>query len=213
MYKIIDKDNWPRLQQYDFFKDYDNPYFNICTELDVTRLLTQSKDKDVSFFITVLYISIHVANLQKEFRYRMKAGDVIEYDRIHASATVLKEDETFSFCYFDYHSDFKQFYLNARKQIEKCKNGEQKFDGRNNDHDMIHYSTIPWISFTSFTNPRNYSNKDSIPKIVFGKYHETEGQYKLPVSVEVHHAMMDGIHVGKYLTAFQNMIDDCEFLI
>lgn len=212
MYKKVDKNSWSRLQQYNFFKEYDNPYFNICTELDVTQLLLSSRQNGLSFFINVLYASIHVANLQKEFRYRMQGEDVLEYDRIHASATVLKDDETFSFCYFDYYSEFKKFYSNAVNQIEKCKQGKQPLDGRNNDHDMIHYSTIPWISFTSFSNPRNYAYKDSIPKIVFGKYHETEGKYMLPISVEVHHAMMDGFHVGSYLTRFQEFIKHCDFV-
>ena len=31
---------------------------------------------------------------------------------------------------------------------------------------------------------------------------------KMPVSIEVHHALADGLHVGRYLERFQELLDD-----
>ena len=61
---------------------------------------------------------------------------------------------------------------------------------------------IPWISFTSFTHARKPAKEDSVPKIVFGKYTKKNDSVKMPVSVEVHHSLMDGIHVGKFFEQF-----------
>ena len=43
--------------------------------------------------------------------------------------------------------------------------------------------------------------------MVFGKMFEDGGRRKLPFSVEVHHALMDGYHVGKYFELFQQKLD------
>ena len=113
---------------------------------------------------------------------------------------------------YDYFSDFKRFYQNAQKQNELGRTGKLPFDGRNNDLNIIHYSVIPWIEFSSFSHPRNFKNNDSIPKIVFGKYYEDNGSFYLPISIEVHHALMDGYHLGEYLQKLQKQLNNLHFI-
>ena len=211
-YKKLDIDGWSRKKQYEFFKTYDNPFFNICTSLDVTELIKVSKLQQLPFSICMLYASIATANKIEEFRYRLKDDDVVVYDSIYAGSTLLNDDNTFSFCYFDYFSKFSEFKGFAEKQIELHKQGLLEFDGRNNDLDIVHYSVIPWIEFTSFSHPRNYRTNDSIPKIVFGKYFNKDGRYRLPISVEVHHALMDGYHLGLYFSELQDSLNNLEFM-
>lgn len=78
---------------------------------------------------------------------------------------------------------------------------------RDNDA-LIYYSVIPWISFTSFSHARNYSTRESIPKIVLGKITEQNNSLTMPVSVEVHHSLMDGLHVGKYFKLLQEILNE-----
>jgi chloramphenicol O-acetyltransferase type A len=212
MYKVVDVKSWNRYQQYQFFKNYDNPFFNVCSELDVSQLLQQCKTANHSFFIAVLYASMITTNNIKEFRYRLKDQGVIEFDQIYVGSTILKEDDSFAFCYFDYQNKFSQFNKEAQVNINKIKSAVDDFAPREQELGLVHYSTIPWISFSSFSHARNFKNDDSIPKIVFGKYYETNGRVKMPVSVEVHHALMDGLHVGKYYSNLQKMLDNPQFL-
>ncbi len=76
--------------------------------------------------------------------------------------------------------------------------------------DVLHYSVIPWISFTSFKHARHLKFKDSVPKIVFGKYFQDGSKKLMPVSVAVSHCMMDGYHVGLFFDQFQQEIDELE---
>jgi len=211
-YTKLDLSQWSRKNQFEFFKKYDNPFFNICSCLDVTELYKLCQQTKVSFSTALLFAAIDSANKIKEFRYRLKDDGVVDYDSIYAGSTILNDDETFNFCYFEYNSDFKAFHKNALLQIENNKTNSIEFDGRNHELNIIHFSTIPWISFTSFSNPRNYKTNDSIPKIVFGKYYETEGRKYLPISVEVHHALMDGLHLGQYLEKLQNALNNPDFI-
>ncbi len=211
-YAPLNLSQWPRRNQFEFFKKYDNPFFNICSALDVTELYRLCQENSIAFSTALLFAAIDTANKVKEFRYRLKDGGVVVYDSIYAGSTILNDDDTFNFCYFDYNGNFTDFNNNASDQILKSKHGLVDFDGRNDDLDIIHFSTIPWISFTSFSNPRNYKTNDSVPKIVFGKYYEREGRKYLPISVEVHHALMDGWHLGQYLEKLQNLLNYPDFI-
>ena len=51
---------------------------------------------------------------------------------------------------------------------------------------------------------------DSIPRVSWGKYFEDNGKIKMPISVQVHHAMMDGLHVGRYFEMIQDILDTPE---
>ena len=71
---------------------------------------------------------------------------------------------------------------------------------------MIYYSVIPWVSFTSFKHASRIDKTQTVPRIVFGKIFDDDSVKKMPVSVEANHAMMDGLHVGKYFNLFQETI-------
>ena len=74
--------------------------------------------------------------------------------------------------------------------------------------DVIHYSVLPWLDFTSFAHARPGGETNSIPKIVFGKHRRRGGRDRMPISVEVHHALMDGLHVSRFLESFQTLLDE-----
>lgn len=73
------------------------------------------------------------------------------------------------------------------------------------EENIIHFSAIPWIRFTSVSHPRHFGIRDSIPKITLGKYYHLEDRMMIPVSVYVHHALADGLHVGQFTMALQEL--------
>ena len=72
---------------------------------------------------------------------------------------------------------------------------------------MVQYSVLPWLSFTSNSHARQLSHSDSVPKITFGKLERVEEKLKMPMSVHVNHALMDGYHVGQYVEYFQKLLN------
>jgi len=201
--KFLDLENWNRKELFYFFREYEQPFFNICADVDVTSLVKFTKERNISFFKASLYLSLKAANEIEPFRYRIRENKVIVHEVIDGGSTVLNEDETFSFSYFDYDPNFKKFEEKATKELERIASQEKSVNPADERDDLIHYSMIPWISFTSFAHARKPGKEDSVPKIVFGKYAEQNDLIKMPVSVEVHHSVMDGIHVGKFFELFQ----------
>jgi chloramphenicol O-acetyltransferase type A len=200
MTTYLDTENWHRRPSFQFFKDYENPFFNVCAHVDITALLNLTRSiEGLSFTLSYHFLSLKAANELEPFRYRLRGERVLVYERIHGGTTVLLEDGRFRFCYFDYEDDFRQFQAGAQRAIERARAEDNLLGmGEAERDDLIHYSVLPWISFTSFSHARKLGGGDSIPKVVFGKHVDEGGVIKMPVSVEVHHALMDGLDVGRY---------------
>jgi len=206
MFKEVDISTWERRSTYEFFLDYEDPYFNIAANLDVTALYRFCKTNNVAFSLAILFVSLQSANEIREFRLRMLGEKVVEFDRIEATQTILNDDETFSFCYFEFKDDVVEFDRAGKLARDKYKK-LKTFDVETDRVDLIYYSAIPWVSFTSFKHASRHNNRQTVPRMVFGKIFDEGEKKRMPFSVEVHHALVDGIHVGKLFNLFQAKLD------
>jgi chloramphenicol O-acetyltransferase type A len=197
----IDLNGWKRKDHYNFFKDFQQPYFGITSQINCTEAYRYCQCYNIPFFLYYLYQSLRSVNQVREFRYRIEQDGVYEYQQINGSITVMRNNETFGFAYFDYHSDFKKFSTAAKAAIdvEKVKND---LELKPYTYNLIHYSVLPDINFSSMQHAQMLSSLDSVPKIVFGKITFQHAQVLLPVSVHVHHALCDGLHVSKFLNHY-----------
>ncbi len=210
MGKYLDVKSWARRDLFEFFRGYDNPYFNICAQLDVTRLLECLRSRpETSSTLTYHYCALRAANEIEPFRYRLRGEEVFIHDVIHGGTIVLLSNESFNFAYFAYHEDFREFISEAQRATKDAQSPGATFTPNPGD-DRIHFSVLPWVSFTSFSHARNLSEEDSVPKIAFGKFIKEGKRTLLPISVDVHHALMDGLHVGRYLSRFQELLQEPE---
>ena len=100
MKTIIDINSWKRKEHFDFFSSFDEPFFGIITEIDCTRAYSKAKLNGGSFFLYYIHKSLIAANLIEEFRYRLDNNQLVLFDKIHASPTIGREDETFAFSFF-----------------------------------------------------------------------------------------------------------------
>jgi chloramphenicol O-acetyltransferase type A len=196
--------NWSRRDHYRYFGSCDDPYFGVVVNVDCTDAYQHCKKENLSFFLYYIYASIKAINLVENFRYRIIDGEVWVFDRVHVSTTVGRKDSTFGFAFFEYTDDFDVFCKKAEVAIAEV----QESSGLGVSHDatrldVIHYTTLPWFSFTGFKHERNFRRDESIPKIAFGKFFESAGKLLLPVSINANHGLLDAYHVGKYLELFE----------
>jgi chloramphenicol O-acetyltransferase type A len=209
----LDVANWPRREVFEFFLGFDKPYFNVSTRLDITNLLALLRQRPkIRVSLAYHYFALRVANEIEPFHYRLRAGKVFVHDVIHGGTTVMLPNETFTLGYFDYHENFEEFIAGADNAIREVESGDGAFNPDPSD-DRIHFTTLPWLAFTSFSHARNWGSEDSIPKIAFGKFINEHERTLLPFSVEVHHALMDGLHVGRYVSRLEECLAEPHRLI
>lgn len=197
---------WPRRDHFNFFKQFEEPFFGVTLKVDCTMAYQKVKETSGSFFLSYLHKSLVAANEIESFRYRISREEVVVYDQVNASPTINRPDGTFGFAYLDFHTEFEDFQKNGLRVIEDVRHSSGLVPALSGEN-VIHYSSIPWIDFTSISHARSFAFKDSIPKISFGKMTEEHGRRWMPVSVHVHHALMDGYHVGQFCERFQELLN------
>ena len=201
----LDLSAWPRRAHFDFYRAFDMPMFTVDVQVDVAPLKAWTDRHGASFFLATLYLSQRAVHAVEPFRYRLRADRVWVHDTVQAGATVLRDDDTFAFAYFDNAPTFADFQRAGRSVIAdaRASTGLAPQSGRD---DLIHYSVLPWLHFTSIHNPRSGAPSDAIPKIVFGQYRPDGNRLAMPVSVTAHHGLMDGLHVGRYVEALRTYV-------
>lgn len=204
MKSYLDIDNWPRKDHFFFFKRFDEPFFGVTTEIDCTEGYKAAKKLGVSFFLYYLHKALVAANKIDEFGLRIEGDQVARYQVVNASPTISRPNGTFGFSYIPYKENFEEFYSLGMKEVERVRQETTLIPATDNEN-VIHFSALPWVRFTSLSHARHYNMSDSIPKISFGKITGTD-QRTMPVSIHVNHALMDGYHVGKFVELFQNLM-------
>ena len=197
MTTTVDLESWNRRAHFELFRAYRHPWFNVTLSIDITDALSWCRSGDRSFYAASLYCSTRAGNAVREFRYRIRGHGVVEHSSVHPGCTVLRADNTFAFAYYELSEPFQRFAAHVLAETERVKD-TSGIDPSVDRDDLIHHSVLPWIAFSSFQHARRGDPDDSVPKIVFGRHYEAAGRRVLPVSVEVHHALMDGLHVGRF---------------
>ncbi|UUF15426.1 MULTISPECIES: chloramphenicol acetyltransferase [Flavobacterium] len=208
MKTLLDLENWNRKEHFAHFKQMEEPFFGATVEIDCTKAYQTAKELKVSFFLFYLHKTLVGVNAIENFRYRIADDKIYINDRIDVSATIGREDGTFGFSLIEYNPDFKIFEKNALEEIERIQNTTGLFTRSFDDDNVIHFSAIPWLNFTSLSHARSYTFPDSCPKVSFGKMITSEtGKRTIAMSVHVHHGLMDGLHVGQFVDLLQDQMN------
>ena len=201
--QLIDMETWSRREHYKLFDSFDHPHFGMCANVDLTLFYPAITQNHYAFTVAFVYVISRVANEIPEFRYRIKDGKVVEHEMVHPSVTLMTSDDLFSFCMLEYMNDFSEFATNATEKIAYMKQHPTLQDPPGYDN-LLYMTAIPWVSFTSFMHPMQLHPADSVPRFAWGKYFDENKLLKIPLGVQAHHALMDGVHMGKFYMKIQD---------
>ena len=209
--RTIDIQTWPRREHYELFSAYGYPHWGICANVDITRFYSAVKEGGYSITIAIIYLITRTSNAIPEFRYRIRDDQVIEHEVVKPGFTILADEEAFTFCFVDYVEEFASFAKTAAEKIAYVKDNPwvRQLPG----DDVLYMTAIPWVSFTGFLHPMRLQPEDSIPRFAWGKFFDEGGLLKMPLGVQGHHALLDGIHVGKFYTILQDYLSNPEKII
>jgi chloramphenicol O-acetyltransferase type A len=209
MIRKIEFTSLHRKKHFDFFRNMAQPHFNLCASVDISSLLIYSKARNYHFSSSIAYILAKTANDIPQFRQRIRGDELIEHDVVHPSFTVpTYEADVFSFCDVPFSSNLEVFLDQAAKNIQE-RFSKPSFENEEGRDDYLFFSSIPWISFTSFQHAMHIPC-DSIPRISWGKYYKEADKILMPLSVQAHHAVVDGRHTGAFFQLLQKKIYEFE---
>ena len=204
-YERIDTATWKRKEHYQLFMNAVQPKYCVGLELDVTHFKKFVKENDFSFTLAFIFSVTKCSNEIEEFRYRFLDGQVVLYETIDASFAYLEsETELFKFVHVAMQDTMEGFMQLATRTAEK----QKSYFAGPMANDTYVFSALPWLTFT-YISHTDFGNKEAAqPLFDWGKYHEREGKTMIPFTVQVHHAFVDGIHIGKLVDRLQGYLNE-----
>lgn len=207
MRTLLDIESWPRKEHFHFFRKFSEPFFGATVTIDCTKAYHAAKSGNIPFFIYYLHKTLVAANEIEPFRYRIDDDQVVIHDRIDGSATIARENGSFGFSLIGFTADLERFAREAKVEIHRVQNTPGLFTREFPEDNLIHFSSIPWLDFTSLSHARSFDILDSCPKVSFGKMAIADnGARTMPMSVHVHHALMDGYHVSLFVERLRELM-------
>ena len=204
----IGPEDWNRQHLFESYMGTDFPYINIGCDLDITELYEYKKEKGISLYFSLIYLATKAANSIENFHYRFQDGKPFRIDENVAFATHLQKDnDIFVMVECDAYDDICSF---AKKNREKAEipakdSGLAAMKGR---MDILNFTCIPWIHYNHFVRTIAHDGLDCNPKLSMGKYEKKDGRVLIPFSVQVHHGLMDGLHVGRFFEKLQSLCQE-----
>jgi chloramphenicol O-acetyltransferase type A len=205
----INLETWERRASFQFFKSLTEPYHGVCLRVDCTETYRYAKQHQLSVFLSLLHRSLIAAHQVENFRTRIVDGDVWHYEVINGGSAVGRANGTIGLGHYQFRPQIDEFVRDASIELDRVR---QRDDiERYPEANLIRYSVLPWFDFTSISHARDFAHEDSAPRITFGKITEATGRRTMPVSIHVHHALADGLHVAQFVENFQHALEAPDF--
>ena len=203
--KIVDLATWPRAAQFHHFRTYERPHYAVTARVDVTGVMA-AKGAGLSPNRAFLYAIGAGLDAVDELRMRFQ-GDVVTLDDDFAvSLPVPNRQGSFVYADVPWQRDFAAFDADCAQRLETAAQSEGLNANYQGDRAVVYVSCLPWMDYTSLTNAMP-GPEDCIPRVAWGKFVDHGGRWDTAMTLEVHHALVDGAQVGAYFAAVQTALD------
>ncbi len=216
-YKVIELENFKKIKQYKWFRQFSNPCYGFNVKMDVTNIVKYTKDSNTSFFINILYLVCKALNEIDEMRYREVDGEIRLYDNINPSFIVMTNKGIFENCGFKMIDEYRAFYQKASSLIESVKKQEAVKETYNDSklYDEFYITCIPWLSLEGMTHPlidNDYASL-SCPRICWDKYRYEDNKIVMTLNITVNHCFVDGYPLSNAFKLIQKYFDELNGII
>ncbi len=204
----VDLATWPRADQFRFFRTFDRPHYAITARIDVNRIIGTLKPQGVSVYRACLYVIGAGLHRVPELTMRFRGDQVVRHDRVNLSMTVPTDAGTFGYAYVPFDPDFRVFDADAARIIAETAKSTTLNPNQSSDN-VAYLSCVPWLDYSSLNNAMPGPD-DCIPRVAWGKIVPKGDGWDMAMTIEVHHALVDGQQVGDYFAAVQAAVGDLQ---
>lgn len=204
--RILDLSVWPRAVQFRLFRTYAKPHYAVTVRLDATVLMTRRKPAGQSPYRATGHAISSGIQAVPELRTRFRGDVVTEYAAIDLSMTVPLDDGTFGFGFVGHAAGYAEFAKAWAVAEDEVRAGLTAPNHGMRD-DLAYLSCLPWLDYTSLDNAIG-GPEDCIPRVSWGKITQKDSRHEMPMTIECHHALVDGAHVGRFFEVVQTTLDD-----
>ena len=211
--RSVDLSQGPRARAFSFYRSAVQPRWGLTTRVDVAPLLAalpawREVVPGLPPFVAYQHALLRAADAVPEMRQRLTPeGTVEEWAQLDASPTVLRADDSFAFARLRYAARLRDFAPPALAAVAQAQRvGTDWGLDDQNQPAALHTTVLPLVSFTDFTHARVSATDDGTPAIAMGRFAPEGERCWMPINLSVHHALVDGLHLGRYVQALERVL-------
>ena len=93
-FRIVER--YHRQEHFDFYSKYGWPFYAATVRFDITALKEWAAERGHSTYLSLCYYFTRAAQAIEDFRYRIRDGRIVLYERLHPGLTVPAPGGLFS---------------------------------------------------------------------------------------------------------------------
>ena len=203
MKQEIDPKETNRKEAFEHWMSSPMPMVTLMKTIDVSRLRKVSRKQGIKFTALLCWCICKAASSIEEFFLLSEPGHLYRYDKLAVNVIVLNDKGGITSCDVPYSEDIRQFnadYLKVTSLAAKtCKSTSLE------DAMIIGTSALPQTELDCIVN--QYSGRWNNPFLAWGRYRKGLFKTTVPISLQFHHAQMDGMQACRFLDNLQHEIN------
>lgn len=205
MKQEINPQECSRAEAFSMWMSSPQPMVTVVKTFEVGRLRKVSRKTGIKFNVLLCWCICKTASSIEELFLLPEPGHLYRYDKLAVNVIVQNSKGGITLCDIPYSEDIRQFnadYLEVTSQAAKTCQSTSLEDAM-----IIGTSALPSTELDVIVN--QYSGRWNNPFLAWGKYRKGFFKTTLPISLQFHHAQMDGIQASRFLNNLQNEISMC----
>ena len=205
-FNYIDIEKWKRKQHYNYYLKNVPCTYSMTIKLDITNVIKSQK----KLYPTLLYCISKTVNKYEEFRTILDSeGKVGYFDELYPCYTIFhKENETFSNIWTEYSEDYEVFCKNYKEDMEKYGKNLDIVAKPDIPVNSFPISMLPWESFEGFNLNLQRGYEYLLPIFTLGKYYQEQDKVFIPLAIQVHHSVCDGVHLCRFIDSLRKALGE-----
>lgn len=192
-----------RAEAFELWMSSTQPMVTVVKTFEVGRLRKASRKTGIKFNVLLCWCICKAASSIEELFLLPVPGHLYRYDKLAVNVIVQNEKGGITLCDVPYSEDIRQFnadYMRVTSLAAKTCEGTSLEDAM-----IIGTSALPCTELDVIVN--QYSGRWNNPFLAWGKYRKGFFRTTLPISLQFHHAQMDGMQAGRFLNNLQEEIN------
>jgi len=205
MKQEINPQECSRAEAFSMWMSSPQPMVTVVKTFEVGRLRKVSRKTGIKFNVLLCWCICKAASSIEELFLLPEPGHLYRYEKLAVNVIVQNSKGGITLCDIPYSEDIRQFnadYLEVTSQAAKTCQSTSLEDAM-----IIGTSALPSTELDVIVN--QYSGRWNNPFLAWGKYRKGFFKTTLPISLQFHHAQMDGIQASRFLNNLQNEINMC----
>ncbi|WP_047999693.1 chloramphenicol acetyltransferase [Lactiplantibacillus herbarum] len=203
--ELIDQTTWARQPYFYYFTKMDPSGFSLTVDMDITPTYTWARTHHIKFNAIYLYLVSRLLTEHPEMRVGYVNEQLVTFDVLHPSYTILHADHTMANLWTTFDPDFQTFYqcyLTDQAEYSQTPGPMPKAPQTPN---LVNIGSLPTVHFTSYTPLPFKPLTTFFPIFQAGQFVTSTAKTTMPLSITINHATADGYHLSKFFNDLQTM--------